>query len=387
MQATNKTSNTLCSKAWTDLNIRFGSNQLRHCCKAKSQKFPDELTTDFFNNNPDIIQRRQDLINGIENNQCQSCWNSYKSTGTSYREHRNQWHSVADISHELQHIEIMLDNLCDMSCIYCTEHSSHKIAQEKGLSSRVQSPNVEHYSVFLDWLATLDYEYNLSFLGGELTYSKNFYNFLDALVNDSRFNNKKIYLSLMTNGNTNATQLDKLFELYNSIPDSWNFLMVFSNEATHELSELVRWGLDWNLYADNFERYLSYSKVKTIGLCPTLSLFTVKGLYDYLDWAFACIRKHNKKVLLTGNWVDGDTILSPAYSTRIDMIPQLKTLIVDNKDLFESDRWYNECLQWIDQVSKILNTKQYTQQQLDEFLHSMSIQKKSDKVYKLVDFV
>ena len=387
MQVINKTSNaTLCSKAWTDLNIRFGSKQLRHCCKAKSQLFPDTVTSDFFNNNPTILKRRQDLIDGIEHKDCDSCWTSYRETGTSYREHRNQWTSVTDVSPELQHIEIMLDNLCDMSCIYCSEHSSHKIAQEKGLSNKVQMPNSEHYTVFLDWLSTLDYEYNLSFLGGELTYSKNFYNFLDMLVNDNRFNNKKIYLSLMTNGNTTNQQLNRLFELYDRIPESWNLLFVFSNEATGQQCELVRWGLNWNLYCNNFEHYLSYSKVSTIGLCPTVSLFTVSGLYDYLQWAFDTVRKHDKKLLITGNWVDS-TILNPAYSNRTDVIKGLQELVVSNQDLFENDRWYNECQTWLLQLQKVLNTKTYTQEQLDSFLDKLATQKKTDAVYKLVDFI
>ena len=42
---------TLCSKAWTDLNIDFAKRQLRHCCKTIFEPFPDKLNFDFFNNN------------------------------------------------------------------------------------------------------------------------------------------------------------------------------------------------------------------------------------------------------------------------------------------------------------------------------------------------
>ena len=381
-------SKTLCSKAWTDLNVSFANKSVQHCCKSKRTLFPKELTVDFFNNDSTIVKRRQDLLNGIENTQCQSCWDSYKEFGTSYREHTNLWKSVADVSDQLQHIEIMLDNLCDMSCIYCSEESSHKIAQEKGLLYKMKKPDTDKYEIFLDWLSTLDYEYNLSFLGGELTYSKNFYNFLQMLLNDKRFHDKKIYLSLMTNGNTNKDQLDKFFELYNLIPDKWNFIMVFSNESMHELSELVRWGLDWHLYEKNFNYYLSYDKIKTIGLCPTLNLFTINSFYNYLEWAFDSVRKQNKKLIVFGNWVgDVNNILHPAYSKNVEVIPKIKNLIMKNKDLFDNTKWYNDCLVWIDEMSKILNTKTLSEEKLNDFLQSMAKQKQSSRVFRLVDFI
>lgn len=377
---------TLCSKAWTDLNIRFGAKELRHCCKATSENFPEKVSLDFFNASKMILERRQDLLNGIENSQCASCWKSYRETGTSYREHRNQWKTQQEVSDQVKYIEVMFDNLCDMSCIYCSEHSSHKIAQEKGLSTKLQTPDQNLYRIFLDWLATLDYEYNLSFLGGELTYSKNFYNFLNEFVNDTRFNNKKIILSLMTNGNTSPQQMTKLFQLYDLIPDSWYLMFVFSNESLGKQSELVRWGLDWNLYVQNFEKYLSYNRVKTIGLCPTVSLFTMTGICDYLNWAFNTVRRYGKKIVITGNWVD-ETLLNPAYSNRKEVIQDLQLIVEKNKDLFQNENWYKECQTWILQLEKILGTKIYTESEFNHFLFNLSKQKNTNAVYNLIDFL
>ena len=378
---------TLCSKAWTDINISFSKQELRHCCKSTHEKFPENITSNFFNNSPGIVKRRQDLMTGIENTQCNSCWKSYCETGTAYRDYNNKWQTLDEINGNLEIIEVMLDNLCDMSCIYCSEHSSHKIAQELGLANKVQTPMEAHYKIFLDWLSTIDYEYLLSFLGGELTYSKNFYKFLTLLINDTRFKNKKIHLSLMTNGNTLTSQLDKFFTLYKQIPDSWNLMIFFSNEAKGELSEIVRWGLNWNTYVENFRRYLSHDRIQIIGLCPTLSLFTVDSAAEYLSWAFDTIRKYDKKVLVTGNWVDGDTILSPSYSTNIKAAKSIRQVVERNQDLFFDKKWYENCLTWTAQLEKIINTTSYTQPELDDFLNNMALQKRSEKIYKLRDYI
>ena len=378
---------TLCSKAWTDINISFSKQELRHCCKSSPENLPENITSNFFNNSPGIVKRRQDLMTGIENTQCNSCWKSYCETGTAYRDYNNKWQTLDEINDNLEIIEVMLDNLCDMSCIYCSENSSHKIAQELGLANKVQTPTEAHYKVFLDWLSTIDYEYLLSFLGGELTYSKNFYKFLTLLINDTRFKNKKIHLSLMTNGNTLTSQLDKFFTLYKQIPDSWNLMIFFSNEAKGELSEIVRWGLNWNTYVENFRRYLSHDRIQIIGLCPTLSLFTVDSAIEYLSWAFDTIRKYDKKVLVTGNWVDGDTILSPSYSTNIEAAKSIRQVVERNQDLFFDKKWYENCLTWTAQLEKIINTTSYTQPELDDFLNNMALQKRSEKIYKLRDYI
>lgn len=377
---------TLCSKAWTDLNISFSRKQLRHCCKSTYESFPSELSVDFFNNSNNIIKRRQDLLSGIENSGCNHCWQSYRNTGTAYREHMNQWKSLSDVHNNVEFIEIMLDNLCDMSCVYCNEESSHKIAQEKGLQTKMQTPSTENYKVFLDWLSTVDNEFVLSFLGGEVTYSKNFYNFLNLLIQDNRLTDKQMHLSLMTNGNTNTAQLDKLFKLYNTTPSKWSLLTIFSNESTGELSELVRWGLDWKTYEENFKKYLLQERIELIGLCPTISLFTVNGIVEYLEWALDLIRKHNKRVMITGNWIS-DSILSPEYSKYTDSAIKIKKLVEQNRDLFITERWYNSCISWTEQFDKILNTKTYDKSQLDTLLQQLAQQKNNEKIYKLYDFI
>ena len=191
----------------------------------------------------------------------------------------------------------------------------------------------------------------------------------------------------MTNGNTTTAQLDKFFALYDQIPDNWDMLMFFSNEAVGELSELVRWGINWDVYQENFKKYLQYTKIETIGLCPTVSVFTVGGVSDYLEWAFDTVRQYNKKLIITGNWVDGDTILSPAYSNNDNATLRIRKVIIENHDLFVNKKWYDNCLVWVDQLEKIINTKTYTQQQLNDFLDNMAEQKKSKKIYQLLDFI
>ena len=93
---------TLCSKAWTDINISFSKQELRHCCKSSPENLPENITSNFFNNSPGIVKRRQDLMTGIENTQCNSCWKSYCETGTAYRDYNNKWQTLDEINDNLE---------------------------------------------------------------------------------------------------------------------------------------------------------------------------------------------------------------------------------------------------------------------------------------------
>ena len=40
--------NTYCSKSWTDVNVDFSSEFVKHCCKAQPIKFVPNLDKSFF---------------------------------------------------------------------------------------------------------------------------------------------------------------------------------------------------------------------------------------------------------------------------------------------------------------------------------------------------
>ena len=82
--------NTICSGAWTDVNINFFDRFVRHCCRANEEFFPNKLDSKFFNQSQGVTDRRIDLINGKQHHQCSKCWKDYETTGTAYRDIKNK---------------------------------------------------------------------------------------------------------------------------------------------------------------------------------------------------------------------------------------------------------------------------------------------------------
>ena len=69
-------SKAFCSASWTDINIDLSRKQIQHCCKAEFEKYT-KLSHNFINNSAGILQRREESLKGINNEQCKSCWKNY----------------------------------------------------------------------------------------------------------------------------------------------------------------------------------------------------------------------------------------------------------------------------------------------------------------------
>lgn len=383
---------TLCSKAWTDLNIDFSKRKLRHCCKTIFEPFPDKLTFDFFNKSTKIQERRNDLLSGIEHSDCNHCWISYEKTGTAYRDFENRWTKMSDLRYDVRFIEIMLDNICDMSCIYCDSDFSSKIAAEKKLKQPLIQPIDDDLDVFIAWLTDLlqsqSSSCTLSFLGGEITYSKNFFKFITRLLDATALHEKEIMISFLTNGNSDKERLQKMLDLLDTLPKKWSVNICMSNEATGKASELVRWGVSWDKFKYNLEQYIQHPRVKFLCLSPTPCLFTIPDMLTYFEWTFNKVKEYNKKLSIAGNWI--------VYPTEIDVarcsvdkktyVKKTKQLCIDNKDIFAFETEFNRTLKWLDLLEERIGTIPLDQDALNKFLDQKA-KEKNDNIYLLRNYL
>lgn len=383
---------TICSKAWTDLNIDFSKRQLRHCCKSVFESFPEELTVDFFNNSTKILQRRNDLINGIEHNDCNHCWSSYKSTGTAYRDFENKWTNTTDVNSDITFVEIMLDNICDMSCIYCDIDFSSKIASEKQIKQPLRQPTTADLDTFVDWLITVllnqTTPVTLSFLGGEITYSKNFFSFVEKLMTVNEIHSRQITFSCLTNGNSDETRLNRMLTMLDNLPNTWDVNICVSHESTDELGEIVRWGSNWNRFKFNFEQYIKHPRIQFICLAPTPCLFTISSMLDYFKHTFSVVREHNKKLTIAGNWVVFPSVIDVARCSvhKKDIVEDIKMLCSNNKDLFAFENEYNKTIKWLEKLHQRIGTLSIDEDALTEFLNQKATEK-NDKVHLLRNYI
>jgi len=386
-----KKQKTLCSAAWSDINIDFGQQLLKHCCRMVPEKFPKKITKDFFNNSVQIQHARNDLLNGIQTPACSSCWKSYENTGTAYRDFKNEWKKSKDLNNTITNIEITLDNICDMSCTYCEGNCSSRIAQEQKWKKILNVPENNHLEVFVEWLldiASKQPYIALSFQGGEVTYSKNFYKFVDLLLKKEELLATEIIFSILTNCNSLEKNQKKIINLFNTLPDNWKINLAISNESVGTVTEKIRYGLDWERFQSNFREYINHKKIEQVILAPTPNVFTIKHMHEYFEWALREIRSANKKVIIIGNWINGNTTLDIATCNKDYKKYARKNIKVVKKykNLFKDDG-YSRVIQWLQTVENRIGTMSRNEDDVDTWIQNISIQKNDDSLKNLRQFL
>ena len=323
---------TACSKSWTDVNVDFANRLIRNCCMSADYKMPDTLTTDYFDNSPQIQQRRKASLAGEQHPDCEYCWADEHAGRNSYRSWMNKYDSFDNLQptvSDVRYIDVTLDTICDQSCLYCAADASSQIAQEEG--QPIRDAGTEHdFDTFKQWLATLKGSVVFNFLGGEPTASKRFapmVEYISTLDLDVR-------IELCTNGNTTTALMDRLFKIIENSDMTWG--VAFSNETVGTDTELVRYGLDWTRFQNNFIRYAEHPRINDITLAATVNAFSVRGFASYINWVHQTMNEHapNKTFGWVGNYIKRPRAMDIQYLPDCD-----RHYIVAAQKVFKSFDW------------------------------------------------
>lgn len=351
----------LCSGQWRDLNISFNRQEYKYCCKNAWKKIKGDYAFKSLLNNSEIEKSRYDMLHGLENNDCNSCWDDYKKTGYSWRNVANRWTKNESIKYlesyqknkDLNIVNpcayvLTFDNICDQSCIYCGPRDSTRWASELNVTNFNKNVDSKLIKEFIDYLNDLylsdkiDQAITIQILGGEPTYSNNFYQFLENIYNtDIGQNNKKcvLHFSITTNLNTNGKKQELFFEYIKKFKkNGWFFHLGISNEGTEKIAENVRFGLKWETFDHNIKYLLHNKLIDLFVMSPTINVFVVKNFKNYIEYIYNAINQYNKDQELTwmGNWVTQPKSLDIANCD-----PNMNLYIEEAKQIFINCKHYN----------------------------------------------
>lgn len=392
---------TYCSKSWTDINIDFETRSLKHCCKAKTYPFPETLTEQFISNSNFIQIRRQQSLENHAHADCVSCWNDYDKGQSAYRDWANRWNdsyiernkNILNDDRHIHYVEIKTDRTCDMSCLYCSSWSSSKIAQEQN-EPYVDLTNENDYSVFKSWIKQYLDRQDLEseqivfiFLGGEPTASERFYELVNYIEDCAAGIDKKIRLEICTNANSKRFLMDKIIARMDSSSLSWG--IGISNESFGETAELIRHGLSWQRFSENFVKYISHPKTELIVMSPTANVFSLKTFHQYIDWVHEQFRQHapTKQFTWYGNftsWPDEMDIahLPIEYTKYIDLAEAAVARATDINYVYKDN-----FKDYLTQMRKRIGSAYKTDYKniAEQFLLKKQSYKKTDKLVNLLN--
>lgn len=297
---------TACQLKWTWSTLRLYNGASSSCHRVNLTTLSTENFNDFHNTEKSISDRKLMLEGQWPKGGCEYCQQSEAAGGQSDRLFQLKIPNLAPP--ELEHnptavtvtpriLEVYLDNVCNMSCLYCWDGFSSRIYQENqrfgdfdqdGVVIKNSSGKHPQFDELTEkfWI-WLDKNYNslsrLHILGGEPFFQSQFEQCIEFLESHS---NPELEFNVVTNLKVSSAKLEdfvlriKKLLLQRRIK---RFDITCSIDCFGPEQEYVRFGLDLNQWRKNFEYLLSHKWI-TVNINQTLANLVIKTVPDMLQY-------------------------------------------------------------------------------------------------------
>ena len=294
---------TFCVLPWVNLSTDVNGS-LRPCCKfaqpdpANEYQLPNmkEGKLDDLWNDYRFQNLRQAFLDGKKPKECQSCWDEEAAGMRSFRVQFARDKKIDTSKIDFKPIvdsgpramDLKLNNVCNLKCRICGPQASSTFLKEYQEQYNITVEGSEYWisnkilgtsneEVINKWAEDL---VHLEITGGEPMASPENIKVLDLLIKSGKAKNITVLL------NTNGTLYNKKF--LDSILQFKEITMCISVDDLGPRLEYERYPTEWTTIQDNITKFLELRKNNPnlfLTLCPTVSVFNVYYLIDYLDWA------------------------------------------------------------------------------------------------------
>lgn len=294
---------TFCVLPWVNLSTDVNGS-LRPCCKFAQPETSNEYqlpnmkegNLDVLWNDQRFQNLRQAFLDGKKPKECQSCWDEEAAGMPSFRV---QWSKDKKIHTEgmtfnaiaeqgPRAMDLKLNNVCNLKCRICGPQASSTFLKEYQerfdikiedgaywLSNKILGTANE--DVILQWAQDL---IHLEVTGGEPMASPENIKVLELLINSGRAKHISILL------NTNGTLYNKKF--LDLLVKFKEITLCVSVDDLGERLEYERYPTEWSVVQENIKKFIALKEQNDnlfLTLCPTVSVFNVYYLSEYLQWA------------------------------------------------------------------------------------------------------
>lgn len=351
-----------CINRWNYPVISLGRNEYRNCCRvSRSIATAADLKamgTNIILNSEIEREARARMLLGERLESCSSCWQieeknvrspridmDFPSTAESFdlaamqsslsqlSGHQEKVKFLSShqitLSKQASMLEIILNNTCDMQCMYCSHHYSTKWANERikygeispaQMAEELPKPNHDFKKILIEWFKaegfkTVNY---INFIGGEPALISDFYEVSREITEIVRAQaERKITLSVVTNLNSRPEISEKFLSHLEALAPYYDSIdLNISQEAFGAKAEYIRYGLDWHRWQANFEKVanLKVDNLK-ISLQLATNLLSISSLPQLLEYIWTMFETKKIAVNLRQNLVSTPRAHSPMLLT------------------------------------------------------------------------
>jgi len=397
---------TICDFKWNYPIFMLDRGEFRSCCRTSSKPVLDtelqEKGINAFLNSDNMIKSRLDLIQGIKNADCQTCWKleeggaqSPRSTPKSFWsqlqkeghiEKEEKYHpgslikkiaNITDLNHPIlqahkpRSLEISLGNTCDMKCMYCNHHYSTQWAAEKIKYNELTSEQykqefpetndlyLEKFWEWFDQVARFSIT-RMGIIGGEPLIIPKFYDFIDKIMTSvSEIQSKrqeKLTIWIVTNLNTPETYLEKFLNYLPTITNHFNLEIMVSMESLYEKAEYIRYGLNWNRFEKNLRTLLGSKYNFDFGFIMSQNVLSITSIKPCISFIESLSKEYNRPIEIGQSTVTHPTWQSPMILSE-SFIPSINDAI----QYIKNDTNYTEYAIFLEQMAHGLQNNKIDQ--------------------------
>ena len=241
-----------CPVPWTSLYHQLGKNSPCHCIR----EFPDMTPIHYFNSDK-LRSIKESFVNGNFPKDCVVCEKreslGIKSTRKFCIDALNQNNDLQkfsiDDTPDLYRLELRFSNLCNFKCRMCEPYSSSEIARELFQNGEFHTDDVIKTSDNdIEELKKIGHKIKvLCLTGGEPFLIKEYYDYLDYLIENGL--SKNIKIELFTNCSTyNEKFVSRLLE-FKSVE------FIASIDGVGKTAEYIRHGTKWSVVEKNIKEF------------------------------------------------------------------------------------------------------------------------------------
>jgi radical SAM protein with 4Fe4S-binding SPASM domain len=326
---------SFCTLPWINLSTDVNGS-LRPCCKfaqpdpKNEYQLPNmkEGSLDVLWNDIKFQNLRQAFLDGKKPKECQSCWNEEAAGVSSFRlqfakdKHidtsQMEFNPIA--SSGPRALDLKLNNVCNLKCRICGPQASSTFLKEHQEQFNIKIEDGAYWisnkilgttneEVINIWSQELKH---IEITGGEPMASPENIKILELIIkNDCA---KDITILLNTNGTLYNKKFIDLLTQFKQVT-----LCISIDDLEHRL-EYERYPTEWNTILENIAKFKALTNAHKniwLTLCPTVSIFNVYYLPEYLEWAKS-----------TGIWIYFNILhYNPCYSIK-NLPPMLKEIVL-----------------------------------------------------------
>jgi len=323
----NKISSSFCAAKWYNSTVWLSNGRTASCHHPQAHYIPSKEIFDSpsaLHNTNFKKEIRKQMLEGTRPDECNYCWRvedadkevhsdrTYKSALYTDKEIEEIKNIPWDQDVDPKTLEISFDNLCNLACSYCNAEFSSTWSNDikkNGMYKEMKTDGGMTYQNdgshayafepkrpqdnfyirrFFEWFDE-SLRYNLQELrvtGGEPTRSPQFWELVEKCQDE------KFKFAVNSNLIMDQKRLDKLIDCSKKFKE---FDLYTSCEAHGDHAELLRAGLDYNMWLNNLKQFAEKSNSTQITIMMTISWGCLFSITKFLDDIIELKKQFNNK--------------------------------------------------------------------------------------------